>query len=337
MLGDDRVRWLSTHFDCGVQDLCVYWFRRAADELPPGGRAGLVGTNSISQNRARGASLNYVVERGGVITDAVSKQKWPGEAVVNVSIVNWVKQPERAPGQGRLDGAEVSGISTRLRKSKRYPAALALVRDRVKPVRDRNRRKVRRERWWRWAEVAVGLRAAIAPRHRYIAGNAQGKRFLFTWQPPKVCPSNLRNVFAFDDDYAMAVLTSCVHQTWAHSESSTLRVDLRYTPTTCFETFPWPSATAADRVRIGAIAAQLVSERQAITIREGIGLTALYNAIDDGAWRPIAELHRRLDAAVLGAYGWPADLCVDPLEQKVRLAVRHADIASGRISYDPFV
>lgn len=48
-------------------------------------------TNSISQNRARGVSLDYIVETGGVITDAVSTQKWPGEANVHVSIVNWIK------------------------------------------------------------------------------------------------------------------------------------------------------------------------------------------------------------------------------------------------------
>src|SRR5215213_10295359 len=60
VLGDERVKWLADRFGCGVQDLCVYWFRRAADHTQPGARAGLVGTNSISQNRARGASLNYL-------------------------------------------------------------------------------------------------------------------------------------------------------------------------------------------------------------------------------------------------------------------------------------
>ena len=97
VLDEDYVEWLKDHFDAGLKDLCVYWFRRAADQMRPGDRAGLVGTNSISQNRARGASLNYVVEKGGVITDAVSRQKWPGEAVVNVSIVNWVQQPSEPP------------------------------------------------------------------------------------------------------------------------------------------------------------------------------------------------------------------------------------------------
>lgn len=94
---------------------CVYWFRKAAERLAPGQRAGLVGTNSIAQNRARSASLDYVVDRGGVITNAVSSQKWPGEAKVHVSLVNWVQQPTPPPVEFTLDGAPVDGITAELR------------------------------------------------------------------------------------------------------------------------------------------------------------------------------------------------------------------------------
>jgi hypothetical protein len=69
--GDDYLTWLSREFGAGISNLCVYWFRRAVDHLRPGQRAGLVGTNSVSQNRARSASSEYVIEQGGVITDAV--------------------------------------------------------------------------------------------------------------------------------------------------------------------------------------------------------------------------------------------------------------------------
>jgi SAM-dependent methyltransferase len=75
----------------GRADYCVYWFRRAHDELKPSGRAGLVGTNTIRQNYSREGGLDYIVQNGGTITEAVSTQVWPGEAVVHVSIVNWVK------------------------------------------------------------------------------------------------------------------------------------------------------------------------------------------------------------------------------------------------------
>lgn len=81
----------------GRADYCVYWFRRAHDELQPDCRAGLVGTNTIRQNYSREGGLDYIVTNGGTITEAVSSQVWPGEAVVHVSIVNWIKGS--APGK----------------------------------------------------------------------------------------------------------------------------------------------------------------------------------------------------------------------------------------------
>lgn len=416
VLDDDYVEWLKGHFGAGLKDLCVYWFRRAADQMRPGDRAGLVGTNSISQNRARGASLNYVVERGGVITDAVSRQKWPGEAVVNVSIVNWVQQPDESPEEFVLDGEIVEGINTRLGESKLaieeyepllpnlgrsfqgpipagdfyltredaegilartdagyadvvrpylvgdditeepeqrprrfivdfgmqtleeamgYPAALERVRERVKPTRDENNREAYRHYWWRFAEPRPKMRKALAQLGRYIAGNAQGKRFLFCWVELAVCPSNLTNVFAFDDDYSMGVLTSSTHGAWARSESSTLRIDLRYTPTSCFETFPWPQPTPDHKRAIGAIAKELIERRQAICVERGIGLTVLYNQVDEGAWSEIAELHHRLDEAVAISYGWDPAVAKDPLETKAQLAELHLRIQDG-LRYEPF-
>lgn len=75
----------------GRADYCVYWFRRAHDELPVNGSAGLVGTNTIRENYSREGGLDYIVSHGGTITEAVSSQPWSGDAVVHVSIVNWIK------------------------------------------------------------------------------------------------------------------------------------------------------------------------------------------------------------------------------------------------------
>jgi type II restriction/modification system DNA methylase subunit YeeA len=86
----ERVR--SAYPDVpGRADYCVYWFRRAHDELPEGARAGLVGTNTIRQNYSREGGTDYIVQNGGVITEAVSTQVWSGTAIVHVSIVNWLK------------------------------------------------------------------------------------------------------------------------------------------------------------------------------------------------------------------------------------------------------
>jgi SAM-dependent methyltransferase len=81
----------------GHADYCVYWFRRAHDELPDGGRAGLVGTNTIRQNYSRVGGLDHIVGDGGTITDAVSTQVWRGRAVVHVSIANWIKGKAKGP------------------------------------------------------------------------------------------------------------------------------------------------------------------------------------------------------------------------------------------------
>lgn len=75
----------------GRADYCVYWFRRSHNELRKGNRAGLVGTNSVRQNYSRMGGLDYILGKGGTITNAVSSQVWSGEASVHVSIVNWIK------------------------------------------------------------------------------------------------------------------------------------------------------------------------------------------------------------------------------------------------------
>lgn len=75
----------------GRADYCIYWFRRAHNELKTNGRAGLVGTNTIRENDSRKGGLDYIVANGGTITEAVSRQVWVGDAVVHVSIANWIK------------------------------------------------------------------------------------------------------------------------------------------------------------------------------------------------------------------------------------------------------
>jgi hypothetical protein len=416
-LAAEEIEFLKKKFGVGLKDYCVYWFRKAADSMRPGDRAGLVGTNSVSQNRAREASLNYVVEKGGVITNAVSRHKWPGEAVVNVSIVNWVASPTEPVKRFLLDDEEVQGINTRLRESivpieeyealeanlgksfqgpipagpfdltieegaglrentevdyttvvrpylvgddiandpgqsprrftidfndwpleraETYPKAMKLVRGRVKPLRDKNKDPRFRKYWWRFGRSRGEMRHAIQGLDRFIAANAQGKRFLFTWQDATVCPSNLTNVFAFDDDYEMGVLTSSIHGAWAISEGSTLEDRPRYTPTSCFETFPWPDRNPKHVEAISSLSAELLEMRFSICEKEQIGLTTLYNRVDEGAWDDLAKLHKKLDEAVAKAYGWPAKVAHDPLEIKKRLAERHAQIAEGKIEYEPF-
>jgi hypothetical protein len=416
-LGDDYINWLKSTFGCGVKDLCVYWFRKAADRLPPGGRAGLVGTNSISQNRAREASLDYVVAHGGVITSAISTEVWPGDANVHVSIVNWVKDPQVSPSEYVLDDRRVSGITTSLREgdgspspealpanagrafqgpipvgegfvltpdeardvladgrapyervirpyligddianephqrpsrwiidfssmpleeAQKFPRALAIVEERVKPERLRNKDARFKRDWWLFGRPRGEMRDALGGLSRYLGGTATGKRLLFCWCDRSWCPSNASNVFAFEDDFAFGLLSSAAHLAWAWRWSSTMKSDLRYTPTTVFATFPWPYAVEdSKREEVSELAAELVSVRTKLCAATGVGLTRLYNTMDAGGHRDLANLHFRLDRAVVACYGWPSKIAQDPAELVAHLALRNAEITAGT-EYVPF-
>lgn len=92
-------------------DYCCYWFRKAHEH--EANFIGLVGSNSITQNESRKASLEYISEHGGNIHNAISTQPWSGDAVVHVSIVNWRK--DNWKGKALLDGVEVDFINSSLK------------------------------------------------------------------------------------------------------------------------------------------------------------------------------------------------------------------------------
>lgn len=110
--GPDYVQRLRQRYPDvpGRADYCVYWFRRAHDELAPGARAGLVGTNTIRENDSRKGGLDHIVKHDGTITDAVSSMVWPGEAIVHVSVVNWIKGP--LDGHKRLSWQEGDALDS---------------------------------------------------------------------------------------------------------------------------------------------------------------------------------------------------------------------------------
>lgn len=104
-LGDEYLQRLLKEYPevPGRTDLCAYWFRRSHEHLPPSGRAGLVATSGVRVGKAREASLDYVTRHGGTITHAVSSRVWPGDAAVNVSMVNWTRGDVPGPHQLTID------------------------------------------------------------------------------------------------------------------------------------------------------------------------------------------------------------------------------------------
>lgn len=140
-------------------------------------------------------------------------------------------------------------------------------------------------------------------------------------------------VFALSGNSSLGVLTSRLHQTWAWAQSSTIRTDIRYTPRSVFGTFPWPGGDLED---IASHSVELDTRRSEVCLERQIGLTKLYNEVDEGAYRDLRELHVALDEAVVVAYGWPAAVAHDPAESNRRLLELNRAIAAGDVDYDPF-
>jgi hypothetical protein len=142
-----------------------------------------------------------------------------------------------------------------------YEAPFALVRERVWPARKQNKRQAYRDWWWRHAEARSGMRGALAPLPRFSATPSLTKYRFFVWMQSPTLPDHQVFAFALADDAALGVLHSRVHEVWARRQGTQLREresGFRYTPTTCFETFPfpWPPGEEPhDDPRVQAIAA----------------------------------------------------------------------------------
>ena len=202
-----------------------------------------------------------------------------------------------------------------------YEAPFEYVRTNVKPDRDNNRDERFRNYWWLHGRPRIEMREALTGLARYIGTSMVSRHRMFSYIDGDVLPDATIIVFPRDDDYFFGVLHSRMHGLWALAMGTQLREaqsGARYTPTTCFETFPFPEPTEEQRAAVATAAAELNRLREnwqnptdmfgdpalnADQLRRRT-LTNLYN--QRPTW--LANAHRLLDAAVADAYEWPADL-----------------------------
>jgi hypothetical protein len=196
-----------------------------------------------------------------------------------------------------------------------YEAPFEYIRRVVLPVRTTNAAACCRDRWWIHHNARPEMRRALAGLGRFLATPNLTKHRLFVWIRCEVLPDHQLIVIARDDDYTFGVLHSRVHEEWARGTGTQLREvesGFRYTPTTCFETFPFPRPTDGQREVIAAAARRLVELRDGWLNPPGLAeealasriLTNLYN--ERPTW--LQHAHAALDAAVLAAYNWPASI-----------------------------
>jgi len=217
---------------------------------------------------------------------------------------------------------------------KRFPEVYQHVLTTVKPERDKNNRESYRDNWWIFGEPRRELRPALNGLRRYIVTVETAKHRAFLFVDGTILPDNRLVCFAMSDGYSLGALSSRIHVIWTLATGGTLEDRPIYTKSRCFDPFPFPDATEAQKRRIGIIAEEIDAHRKARQAEHpDLTLTAIYNVLemlragiapdeldddsrhvfDKGLVLILRELHDRLDVAVADAYGWPADLSEDEI------------------------
>jgi hypothetical protein len=128
-----------------------------------------------------------------------------------------------------------------------YEAPFKYVVDNIRPEREKNARASYKKHWWLLAEPIPKMRIALAGLPRYLAVLGTAKHRIFTWIHSSVLPDHQLIAFARSDDTTFGILQSRLHVLWSLRLGTALDDRPRYTPTTSFDTFPFPDGlTPAD-------------------------------------------------------------------------------------------
>jgi len=222
----------------------------------------------------------------------------PSRYVIN--FVDWPLDKTSAPAdyQGRVAAD--------------YPDCLKIVEEKVKPERTRKKpngefilRKPLPQRWWIYADKRPALYNAIADKQHILAIPRVSKYPVVFLVRPGIVFSDATVVIPWDSCMAFATMQSSFHEAWVVTYQSSLETRGRYTPSDCFETYPFPSPLPQ-----GELAGKQYHEqrRQIMQTRQE-GVTKTYNRFHDSDEtaediQKLRELHVEMDNAVAAAYGW---------------------------------
>ena len=193
-----------------------------------------------------------------------------------------------------------------------WPELAAIVEERVRPERmklgDNGDARRRKEKWWLWGRYTPALYAAVAGLERVLTCAIVSNKICFTFLPTRMIFSHKLAVFPFQSSSAFCILQSNVHEIWGRFFSSTMKDDINYSPSDCFETFPFPEGWETHPA-LEATGKAYYEHRAALMVRNDEGMTKTYNRFhdpyeDDADIGRLRELHAAMDRAVLDTYGW---------------------------------
>ena len=245
---------------------------------------------------------------------------------------------------------------------KRFPEVYQYLKTEVKEKvdtdgarvgRDWNNRLSYRDNWWIFGEPRGEQRPSLVGLTSYLVTTQTAKHRTFQRLSSHILPDQQLIVIATEDPFILGTLSSRTHRLWTAAMGGTLEDRERYNNSLVFDTFPFPLAGPDQRKLIGDLADELdANRRDILASHPDLTLTSLYNLrakliagepfdlVEQdrrarGRVDLIAELHRRIDAAVAQAYGWPVDLSdAEIVAHLVALnARRRADERRGHVHW----
>ena len=215
-----------------------------------------------------------------------------------------------------------------LEQSMKYEEPFSIVEELVKPERMKSKRAIRKNRWWQHAERATALYSGISDLNICFATVWVTKHLSFSVQPTDIIFTNSCYIFVTERWDLFSVVQSTLHEVWARKYSGSLETRLRYSPTDCFETFPFPgNIWESNDEELTLIGDTYHSHRKALMLSLSLGLTKLYNLFHAKELSPemiekvsktdadtsesgysdlkfLREMHAGLDNRVKEMYGW---------------------------------
>ncbi|WP_417255070.1 class I SAM-dependent DNA methyltransferase [Celeribacter sp.] len=207
-----------------------------------------------------------------------------------------------------------------------FPNLYQHLHDNVRPERAVNSVPALAENWWKYARPRNEFRPAIANIDRMIVTSLTASNRIFVFTSSDTIADSTTVMFALDGGEHLAVMSSSFHLVWVSAAGGTLEDRPRYNKSRCFDPFPFPDLTDAQKVRLAKLGDELDAHRKRQqTAHPKLTLTLMYNVLeklrageviegkdkeiyDQGLIGILKDLHDQIDAAVAEAYGWPADL-----------------------------
>jgi hypothetical protein len=193
-------------------------------------------------------------------------------------------------------------------EARRWPELMAIVEARVRPERLAQNDRGARDLWWQFIRPRPELHAAIRGLGRVLACTLHQEHWALAFLPSTVVFSHGLGVIATESLSQFCILQCRVHEVWARFFGSSLEERFRYTPSDCFESFPFPLGSESSE-RLRGVGNDYYAFRAISMIQHGEGLTNTYGRFHDRDERDadivkLRDLHAAMDRAVLDAYGW---------------------------------